>query len=213
MASKSTQSFEQPASFAFTKENEEKARAHIAKYPAGREQSAVMPLLSLAQAQHDGWLPVKAIECVAAMLGMPYMRAYEVASFYTMYNLAPIGTHHVQCCTTTPCWLRGSDEVVRACRDTLGIDFGETTADGKFTLTEVECLGACVNAPMMQVTSGYEDHYYEDLNYASTREILQKIARGEPVKEGSQAGRLSSEPQTGLTSLVHQQDAWKKQTA
>jgi len=213
MANKTSAPFEQPASFSFTKENEEKAKAHIAKYPAGREQSAILPLLMLAQQQHDGWLPVKAIECVAAMLGMPYMRAYEVASFYTMYNLAPIGKHHVQCCTTTPCWLRGSDEVVRACKDTLGIDFGETTPDGKFTLTEVECLGACVNAPMIQVTSGYDDVYFEDLTYASTREILLKISRGEAVTEGSQVGRVSSEPAGGPTTLEAQHDAWKKRTA
>ena len=116
--------FEQPKSFAFEPENFKEAEQIIAKYPEGREQSAVMPLLTLAQQQHNGWLPVAAIEYVAAMLGMPYMKAYEVASFYTMYNLTPIGKYHVQVCTTTPCWLRGSDEVVRACKDTLGIGVG-----------------------------------------------------------------------------------------
>jgi NADH-quinone oxidoreductase E subunit len=193
--------FEQPKEFAFTKENLEQAKAHIAKYPSGRQQSAVMPLLMLAQQQHDGWLPVAAMEVVANMLGMPYIRVYEVASFYTMYNLAPAGKHHVQVCTTTPCWLRGSDEVVRACRDTLGVEFGECTPDGMFKLSEVECLGACVNAPMLQITSGYDDKYFEDLTYASTRELLQNVARGKEVKEGPQSGRTSSEPASGATTL------------
>ena len=192
----------QPGSFAFTAENLEIAKAQIAKYPEGRQASALMPLLMLAQKQHNNWLPVPAIEYVAAMLGMPYMRAYEVASFYTMYNLAPTGRHHVQCCTTTPCWLRGSDEVVKACKETLGIGMGETTADGLFTLTEVECLGACVNAPMVQVTSqDGSDEFYEDLDYAGTRELLLKLKRNEKPAPGPQSGRRSSEPAGGLTSL------------
>lgn len=202
--------FEQPANFAFTAENHKEAQAHIAKYPQGRQQSAVMPLLTLAQQQHGGWLPKAAIAHVAEMLGMPVMRAQEVASFYSMYNLAPIGTHHVQCCTTTPCWLRGSDEVVRACKDTLGIEMGETTADGKFTLTEVECLGACVNAPMIQVTTAEKDRYFEDLNYATTREVLMELKSGKEPKAGSKSGRVSSEPQEGLTSLLDQAGALEK---
>ncbi|MFN7610127.1 MAG: complex I 24 kDa subunit family protein, partial [bacterium] len=128
-------------SFTFTPENLAEAEKIIARYPAGREQSAVMPLLMLAQKQHENWLPVAAIEMVARMVNMPYMRAYEVASFYTMYNLAPIGKYHVQCCTTTPCWLNGSDAVLKACKDTLGVEPGETSADGMFTVSEVECLG------------------------------------------------------------------------
>ncbi|MBN8542999.1 MAG: NADH-quinone oxidoreductase subunit NuoE [Alphaproteobacteria bacterium] len=193
--------FEQPKEFAFTAENLKEAEVIIARYPAGRQQSAVMPLLMLAQRQHDNWLPVVAIEYVAKMLGMPYIRAYEVASFYTMYNLAPMGKYHIQCCTTTPCWLRGSDDVVKACKDTLGIGFGESTADGKFTLTEVECLGACVNAPMIQVTSSKDDDYFEDLNYETTKEILLQLMQGKKPKAGSQVGRASSEPKAGLTSL------------
>lgn len=194
---------QQPDSFAFTAENMKIAEAHIAKYPAGREQSAVMPLLTLAQKQHQNWLPVKAIELVAKMCNMPYIRAYEVASFYTMYNLAPVGRHLVQCCTTTPCWLRGSDQVVKACKDTLGIGFGETTRDGLFTLTEVECLGACVNAPMIQV-DGHDgtEIFYEDLDYDTTREILLKLKRNEKPKIGPQTARKSSEPLPGLTSLT-----------
>ncbi|MFO0457012.1 MAG: NADH-quinone oxidoreductase subunit NuoE [Alphaproteobacteria bacterium] len=193
--------FEQPDTFSFTPENLAEAEKHIAKYPAGREQSAVMPLLMLAQRQHDNWLPVAAIEVVAKMVNMPYIRAYEVASFYTMYNLAPVGRYHIQCCTTTPCWLRGSDEVLKACKDTLGIEPGQTSEDGRFTLTEVECLGACVNAPMLQVTSSIDDDYFEDLNYDTTREILQKLKHGEKPRPGPQSGRISSEPQGGKTTL------------
>lgn len=199
--------FTQPADFQFTSENQQKVQDIIKKYPTGGEQSAVMPLLTLAQQQHDGWLPRAAIERVANILNMPFMRVQEVASFYSMYNLAPIGRHHVQCCTTTPCWLRGSDEVVRACKDTLGIDFGETSEDGMFTLTEVECLGACVNAPMIQVTTSEKDRYFEDLNYATTREILLQLQQGREPKIGSQTGRVSSEPETGLTSLTDQEQA------
>lgn len=193
--------FEQPKEFAFTTENLKEAEVIISRYPAGRQQSAVMPLLMLAQRQHDNWLPVAAIEVVAKMLGMPYIRAYEVASFYTMYNLAPMGKYHIQCCTTTPCWLRGSDAVVKACKDTLGIGLGETTKDGQFTLTEVECLGACVNAPMIQVTSSKNDDFFEDLNYETTKEILLQLSRGNWPKKGPQSGRTSSEPAGGLTSL------------
>lgn len=203
MSGMSIKSVEQPASFAFTPENLAEAEKHIAKYPQGREQSAVMPLLMIAQKQNQNWLPIKAIELVAKMCNMPAIRAHEVASFYSMYNLAPVGRHHVQCCTTTPCWLRGSDEVVRACRDTLGIEFGETTRDGMFTLTEVECLGACVNAPMIQVDShDGSEIFYEDLDYASAHEILLKLKRNEKPKPGPQIARKSSEPVTGLTTLT-----------
>ncbi len=196
------QKINQPASFEFTPENLKEAEAHIAKYPAGRQQSAVMPLLTIAQRQHQNWIPQAAMELIAKMLNMPFIRVHEVASFYTMYNLAPMGKHHVQCCTTTPCWLRGSDEVVKACKDTLGVSMGETTGDGQFTLTEVECLGACVNAPMVQVTShDGSDFFYEDLDYNSTRELLLKLKRNEKPKPGPQSGRVSSEPNGGLTSL------------
>ncbi len=198
-----SQSVEQPVTFAFTPENLVVAQRHIAKYPAGRAQSALMPLLTLAQKQNSNWLPVAAIELVAKMVGIPYIRAYEVASFYTMYNLAPVGRHHVQCCTTTPCWLRGSDDVVKAAKETLGIGFGETTADGLFTLVEVECLGACANAPMVQVDShDGTEFFYEDLTYANTRELLLALQRGEKPKVGSQIARRTSEPAGGLTSLT-----------
>ncbi len=148
---------EQPESFAFTEENMAKARAHIAKYPPGRQASAVLPLLDLAQRQSGGWLPRAAMDAVAQILGMAPIRVYEVATFYTMFNLRPVGRYLLQACTTTPCWLRGSDDIVAACTRKLGIGVGESTADGLFTLVEVECLGACVNAPILQVN----DDYYE----------------------------------------------------
>lgn len=182
------------APFAFTPENVAKAKAIIQKYPEGRQQSAVMPLLQLAQKQNDNWLPRAAMDAVADMLSMPRVRVYEVATFYTMYNLAPVGTHHVQVCTTTPCWLRGSAEIVAACENHLGIKLGETTADGKFTLCEVECLGACVNAPMMQVDTTSSSTYYEDLTPESTRKILTDLAAGKDVPAGPQSGRKASEP-------------------
>jgi NADH-quinone oxidoreductase E subunit len=183
--------------FEFTPENLELARRIIAKYPAGRQASAVMPLLDLAQRQNANWLSRAAMDYVADMLAMPRIRVYEVATFYTMYNRAPVGRHFVQVCTTTPCWLRGSDDVVAACRRKLGIDFGETTSDGQFTLVEVECLGACVNAPMVQIN----DDYYEDLDAESTERLLDALARGEKPPAGSQKGRRGSCPEGGPTTL------------
>lgn len=184
--------------FVFTPENEAVAKKHIAKYPPGRQQSAVMPLLDLAQRQNGGWLTEAAIRYIAGYLSMPEIRVWEVASFYTMYNLKPVGRHFVQVCTTTPCWLRGSADVVKACEKHLGIAVGETTKDGLFTLKEVECLGACVNAPMMQIG----DDYYEDLDADSTVRILKALAAGETPKPGPQSGRRTSEPHGGLTTLT-----------
>ena len=188
----------QPASFAFTPENLTLARAHIAKYPEGRQASAVMPLLDLAQRQNGGWLPRAAMDCVAEMLTVPPIRVYEVATFYTMFNLAPVGRHHVQVCTNISCWLKGSAEIVAACRDALGIGFGETTQDGLFTLSEVECLGACVNAPMMQVN----DDFYEDLDPATARAVLKSLGEGGRPNTGPQSGRKGCEPAGGLTTLT-----------
>jgi len=189
--------FEQPASFVFTSENEAKIHSIIAKYPEGRQASAVMPLLDLAQRQSGGWLPRAAMVHVAERLGMAEIRVFEVATFYTMYNLAPIGRHHVQICTNLPCWLRGSEDIVDACKNRLGIGMGETTEDGNFTLSEAECLGACVNAPMMQIG----DDYYEDLDDATTVAVLDSLAKGETPKPGPQNGRTGCEPAGGLTSL------------
>lgn len=188
---------EQPGSFEFTPENLALAQRHISKYPAGKQVSAVMPLLDLAQRQCDGWLPQAAIRYVADMLDMPHIRAIEVASFYSMYNLAPVGKTFVQVCTTTPCWLRGSEAILNACSKSLGIEAGETTADGEFTLAEVECLGACVNAPMVQIG----DDYFEDLDEESTTRILDAFKRGENPKAGPQIDRQTSSPQGAPTSL------------
>jgi len=187
-----------PATFEFTPENLELAKRIIAKYPVGRQASAVMPLLDLAQRQHHNWVPRAAMDYIARLLEMPPIRVYEVASFYTMYNRQPVGKHFVQVCTTTPCWLRGSDEVLGACERKLGIHAGETTADGQFTVIEVECLGACVNAPMVQIG----DDYFEDLDAAAMERILDQLARGEQPKPGPQNGRHTSEPAGGPTTLA-----------
>jgi NADH-quinone oxidoreductase E subunit len=189
---------EQPASFAFTPENLAKAKAYIAKYPPGRQASAVLALLDLAQRQHDNWLPRAALDVVADMLQMARIRVYEVATFYSMFNLRPVGKHFFQICTTTPCWLRGSDEVVKACEKKLGITIGETTPDGLFTLTEVECLGACVNAPIIQVN----DDFYEDLDGPITERLIEGLKRGEMPKPGSVIGRQTSAPVGGPKTLT-----------
>jgi len=190
--------FEQPASFEFTAENLDKAKYHIAKYPPGRQASAVLPLLDLAQRQSGNWLPKAAMDYVARMLEMAPIRVYEVATFYTMFNLRPVGRWFLQACTTTPCWLRGSDDVLAACRKKLGITPGHTSADGKFTLVEVECLGACVNAPILQVN----DDFYEDLDGTSTEALLDALAAGNAPPHGSVAGRQGSMPATGQTTLT-----------
>jgi NADH-quinone oxidoreductase E subunit len=187
----------QPESFAFTVENLAKARAIIAKYPPGRQASAVLGLLDLAQRQHDNWLPRAAMDVVADMLEIARIRVYEVATFYTMFNLKPVGRYLLQICTTTPCWLRGSTEVVAACERKLGITMRETTPDGLFTMTEVECLGGCVNAPIIQVN----DDFYEDLDARSTEALLDALSRGEKPPAGSVKGRQGSAPEGGKTTL------------
>ncbi len=193
----------QPDSFEFSGENLERAKVFIARYPEGRQASAVMPLLDLAQRQHDGWLPAAAIRAVADMLDMPEIRVFEVATFYSMFNLAPIGKHLVQLCRTTPCWLRGSDDVRAACERHLGIGLGETTDDGAFTLVEMECLGACVNAPMVQI----DDHYYEDLDRDKMIAVLDALRRGETPAIGSQSGRQTTAPASGPKVLLDAEPA------
>ena len=190
--------FEQPASFEFTPENLERARAHIAKYPAGRQASAVLPLLDLAQRQHGGWLPRAAMDRVAEMLEMAPIRVYEVATFYTMFNLRSVGRYLLQACTTTPCWLRGSEQVVSACERKLGIGVGGTTPDGLFTLVEVECLGACVNAPVLQVN----DDFYEDLDGPATEVLLDALRARNVPPPGSAIGRHGSVPIGGRRTLT-----------
>jgi len=188
----------QPDQFAFTAENEQEIKRIIAKYPKGRQASAVMPLLDLAQRQHDNWIPMKAIEVIADKLDMAEIRVLEVATFYTMFNLKPVGKYFLQACTTTPCWLRGSDEMMRCIKDRYGISSGETSECGRFSLLEVECLGACVNAPILQVN----DDFYEDLDYASTAALLDSLEADKPLAKGSLSGRSGSEAAGGATSLA-----------
>jgi NADH-quinone oxidoreductase subunit E len=189
--------------FAWTAENAAKAQEILGRYPAGRQMSCTIPFLDLAQRQvgaetnTQGWLPVPVIEFVARQLDMPYIRLLEVATFYTMFNMVPVGRFHVQVCGTTPCMLRGSDDVIAACKS-KGMHKGRTTADGMFTLTEVECLGVCANAPMVQIN----DDNFEDLTYEKTVEILDALARGESPKTGPQFGRQTSCPEGGPTSLT-----------
>ena len=188
---------EQPTSFEFTPENKAWAEKEVAKYPPGRQASAVLALLWRAQKQSGYWLPRPAIETVAAMLDMPNIRVLEVATFYTMFNLVPVGRHFVQLCGTTPCMLCGAEDLKAVCRKRIG-EQGHVTSDGLFSWIEVECLGACCNAPMVQIN----DDYYEDLTPESFAKLLDDLAAGLPVKTGSQTGRVSSEPVGGLTSLT-----------
>ena len=184
--------------FEFNPENLEIAKKYIAKYPEGRQASAVLALLDLGQRQNDGWASDAVIDAVSEMLGMPRIRVVEVASFYTMINTAPVGKYLLQFCTTTPCWLRNSDEVVAAARDHLGIDFGETTEDGLFTMREVECLGACVNAPIVQIN----DDMYEDLTGPLLVKVLDALKAGEVPPHGPQIDRQTSAPVGGPTTLT-----------
>ncbi len=194
----------QPATFSFDDQSEAEAARHIAKYPPGRQASAVIPLLYLVQEQMrrqtgSAWVPRAGMDTVARWLDMPPIRVYEVATFYLMFNLRPIGTWHLQVCTTTPCWLRGSDDVVAACREATGIAaWGETSADGVFTMTQVECLGGCVNAPILQVN----DDFYEDMDAERTTQLLEALRHGEPPKPGSMIGRQTSAPEGGPTTLT-----------
>jgi NADH-quinone oxidoreductase E subunit len=184
--------------FAFTPENMAEAKVILARYPQAGRQSAILPLLHLAQDQHGGWLPRAALDFVADFLRIPRIRAYEVASFYDMFNTVPVGRIQVRVCTTTPCWLCGSDDVVRACRETLGVGIGESTLDGRFFLREFECLGACANAPVLWI----DDDFYEDIDYAGTKAVLEALMRGERPQPGPQSGRVASMPLGGKTTLL-----------
>lgn len=196
----------QPQSFSFR--NSEAVSDILGRYPEGRERSAIMPLLDLAQRQvaedgakakppYGGWIPRAAMDEIARIVGQPPIKVYEVATFYSMYNIEPVGQYLVQMCTTTPCMLCGSDNIVKACQDRLGIGLGETTGDGKFSLMEVECLGACVNAPMVQIN----DDFYEDLTPTRMVEIIDLLEQGKEVPVGSQTGRLNSQAVGGGTTL------------
>jgi NADH-quinone oxidoreductase subunit E len=193
----------EPDSFAFDAESEARITKVLAKYPAGKQASAVLPLLDLAQRQMgrvtgSAWVPQVAMDEIARRLDMAPIRVYEVATFYFMFNMQPVGKYHLQLCTTTPCWLRGSDEVVAACRKATGIrGWKETSADGLFTMTEVECVGACVNAPILQVN----DDFFEDMDAEATEKLLETLKRGEYPKPGSVKGRQTSAPEGGPVTL------------
>jgi len=186
------------ATFEFTEAARARCDDIISRYPDGRQQSAVIPLLDLAQRECGGWLPTAALEHVAERLDMAKIRVLEVASFYSMFNLEPVGKNLVQLCRTTPCWLRGSDDLRAVAAEVTGCGLGETSDDDQFTVVEVECLGACCNAPMVQIN----DDYYEDLTADSFRAVLEALKRGETPATGSQAGRTGSEPGGELTSLT-----------
>ena len=184
--------------FEFTESSKRRCEEIISRYPDGRKQSAVIPVLDLAQRQSGGWLPNSAIEHVAEYLNMPKIRVLEVASFYSMFNLKPVGKYFIQLCRTTPCWLRGADNLRNIAIETTGCNLGETSEDGLFTLIEVECLGACCNAPMVQIN----DDYYEDLTSKNFKNIIESFKQNNSPSTGSQLGRTGSEPASGLTSLT-----------
>ncbi len=190
-------------SFAFDAESDAELTMLVARYPAGKQASAVIPGLYVVQHQMkrqtgSAWVPVKGMDALAKRLDMAPIRVYEVATFYYMFNMAPIGKYHLQLCTTTPCWLRGSDDVVAACREATGIKgWKETSADGLFTMTEVECVGGCVNAPIIQV----DDDYYEDMDREKTLELIAALREGKPPPRGSMIGRQNSAPVGGPTTL------------
>ena len=194
---------EQPDKFEFTLDNLEKARKVIKKYPNGKQQSAVMTLLYLVQKQNNNWIPLVAIKYIGKFLEMPYIKVYEVATFYSMYNLTPVGHHFVQVCTTTPCMIRGAYKLVEACKEKISPNENELSKDKSCSWMEVECLGACVNAPMMQIN----DDYYEDLDKEKTLKIIDQILKGETPKPGSYRGRLNSEPENNRKTLIEIKNA------
>ncbi len=194
---------EQPENFEFNSPSLETANAIITKYPKDRKQSAVMALLYLAQKQNDNWIPLSAMKYIAKFLGMPYIKVYEVATFYSMYNLSPVGKYFVQVCTTTPCMIRGANQLVEACKEKISKNESELSTDKNCSWIEVECLGACVNAPMMQIN----DDYYEDLDKEKTLKILDQILKGVKPKPGSYRGRLNTEPENNRKTLMDLKNA------
>jgi NADH-quinone oxidoreductase subunit E len=187
---------EQPKEFKFSDENLKQAALILKKYPEKNKKSAVMPFLYLAQKQNKNWIPLAAMKYIANYLSMPYISVYEVATFYTMYNLAPVGKYFVQVCTTTPCLLRGADKIVNLCKEKISSKENEISKNGNCSWMEVECLGACVNAPMVQIN----ENYYEDLNEKSTRKILEALINDKPIKPGSSRGRKNTAPEKSLNS-------------
>ena len=189
---------DQPKDFKFSSENLKKAEEILKKYPVKNKKSAVMPLLYLAQRQNQNWIPLAAMKYIAKFLNMPYIKVYEVATFYTMYNLSPVGKYFVQVCTTTPCMIRGANKLVEACKEKISKNECELSNDKSCSWMEVECLGACVNAPMMQINNDY----YEDLDKEKTIDILNKILNGETPKPGSYRGRVNNEPENNRKTLM-----------
>ena len=194
---------EQPENFDFNPASLEAAKSIIAKYPKDKQQSAVMALLYIAQKQNSNWIPLAAMKYIGKLLDMPYIKVYEVATFYTMYNLAPVGKHFIQICTTTPCMIRGAYKLVEACKEKISENENELSKDQSCSWMEVECLGACVNAPMLQIN----DDYYEDLDKEKTLKILDKILTGETPKPGSYRGCLNNEPENNRKTLMDLKNA------
>tara|TARA_B100001027_G_C16206123_1_gene302877 strand:+ start:165 stop:770 length:606 start_codon:yes stop_codon:yes gene_type:complete len=186
----------QPKDFKFSDENLKEAEKILKKYPKKNIKSAVMPFLYLAQKQNDNWIPLAAMKYIAKFLSMPYISVYEVATFYTMYNLAPVGKHFIQVCTTTPCLIRGADKIVKLCKEKISENENELSKDGKCSWMEVECLGACVSAPMIQIN----ESYYEDLDEKSTTEILDSLIKDKPLNPGSFRGRKNTAPETNTSA-------------
>ena len=189
---------DQPENFEFNSSSLEAAKIIISKYPKGKQQSAVMALLYIAQKQNDNWIPLSAMKYIGKFLEMPYIKVYEVATFYTMYNLTPVGNNLVQVCTTTPCMIRGADKIIEACKERISENENELSKDKSCSWIEVECLGACINAPMMQIN----DDYYEDLNKEKALKILDQIILGKKPEPGSYRGRLNSEPENNRKTLL-----------
>ena len=193
----------QPEKFEFNSSSMDEAKKIISKYPKGKQQSAVMALLYIAQKQNDNWIPLAAMKYIAKLLDMPYIKVYEVATFYSMYNLSPVGKYFVQVCTTTPCMIRGANKLVEACKEKISENENVLSNDNSCSWMEVECLGACVNAPMLQIN----DDYYEDLDKEKTIEIFEKILKGETPKPGSYRGRLNTEPENNRKTLMDVKNA------
>ena len=194
---------EQPEIFEFNPASLEAAKVIITRYPKDKQQSAVMALLYIAQKQNSNWIPLAAMKCIGKYLDMPYIKVYEVATFYTMYNLAPVGKHFIQVCTTTPCMIRGAHKIVEACKEKISENENELSKDLSCSWMEVECLGACVNAPMMQIN----EDYYEDLDKEKTLKILDMILSGETPKPGSYRGRINNEPENNRKTLMDLKNA------
>ena len=188
---------EQPNSFIFSNENLKRVEEILEKYPKKNKKSAVMPLLYLAQKQNNNWIPLAAMKYIAKILSIPYISVYEVATFYTMYNLAPVGKYFVQVCTTTPCLIRGADKIVKKCKEKISSEENVISKNGNCSWMEVECLGACVNAPMIQINNDY----YEDLDEKSTVEILNSLISDKPLKPGSYRGRKNTSPEINQSQI------------